>query len=278
MTKLTAERTAADSEAEKPIRERQLAAYYKALEYVEARRILEVGCGEGIGASIVARKSDSVVAVDYSEQALSHARSNYGARNIEFVQMEVPPIGFVDSSFDVVICFQMIEHLKKPGELVKEIGRVLRDDGIALIATVNKVESISANPYHVHEFSALEFEELLRTYFGSVEIYGILGDSLFMRYWRDNRAWVNTFMRVDVFNLAGRIPERLRKRLFDAASSLMRTNLRRRNPDLCNDITYKNFVFRQNKFEGCLDFFAVCQKTKLATERRPYDGNGASAR
>ncbi|MBI5119194.1 class I SAM-dependent methyltransferase [Candidatus Poribacteria bacterium] len=265
--KVTAERTAAHSGAEKPIRERQLAAYYRALGYVEGRRVLEIGCGEGVGASILAQKAGSLVAVDYSEDALRQARSHCGACNTQFSLMKVPPIDFADASFDTVICFQMIEHLEKPGDLVAEICRIMRDDGIALIATVNKDATISPNPYHVREFSADEFQTFLRKYFASVAMYGVFGDELFMRYWRSNRAWVNSFMRVDIFNLTSRIPERLRKRLFDAASRLMRVSLRRRNPELCGGITHENFLFRHDEFDGCLDLFTVCRKTKSETEK-----------
>jgi SAM-dependent methyltransferase len=164
----------------------------------------------------------------------------------------------------------MIEHLERPSELVAEIGRVLRNDGIALIATVNKDETISPNPYHVREFTADEFEKILTSHFAAVEMYGVFGDELFMRYWRNNRQWVNNFMRLDVFNLASRIPDGLRKRLFDAASRLMRVSLRRRDPDLCSNITHENFLFRRDEFDGCLDLFTVCRKTKGKTEKRRH--------
>jgi SAM-dependent methyltransferase len=238
-----------------------MAAYHRSREYVEGRRVLEIGCGEGIGASVLAEGAASVVAIDYSKEALRVARERYGAGNIEFTRMKIPPIDFPDMSFDAAVCFQMIEHLAEPGELVAEVGRVLRGGGIALFATVNKDETITDNPYHIHEFSAKDFEELLKVHFDTVEMFGVFGDELFTRYWQNNRRWANTFMRVDVFNLSARLPRALKQRLFDAASRLMRARLKRRDPELCLGITHENFIFRPDEFTGCLDFFAVCRRT-----------------
>jgi ubiquinone/menaquinone biosynthesis C-methylase UbiE len=255
------ERTPSENSAEKPMRERQMAAYHKALEYVQGRRVLEIGCGEGIGASILATKAASVVAIDYSEEALRTAQARYGGRNIEFALMKVPPIDFEDESFDVVISFQMIEHLEEPQGLITEIKRILRSEGAALLATVNKDEMLSNNPYHVHEFTALEFEEFVRKHFVSAELYGVFGDDLFMRYWENNRKWVRGVLRADVFNLSARLPLGLRKSVYDIANQFMRIFLKQRDPDLCNRITYRNLVFQADRLERSLDFFAVCRKS-----------------
>ena len=258
--KVSAERTPRDVAAEKPIRERQLAAYYKACEYIDECRVLEVGCGEGTGASLLARKACSVVALDYSIEALSAAQAGVDTSNVAFTLMKVPPIGFADMSFDAVVCFQIIEHFEHPEEPVKEIERVLRNSGLALFATVNKEETISDNPYHLHEFTAPEFDKLLRAHFDSVEMYGVFGDELFQRYWQKNRRWVDTFLRADIFGLSSRLPVGLKRRLFDIASRLMRARLNHGDPELCAGITHENFAFKRDEFAGCLDFFAVCRK------------------
>jgi len=257
----SAERTSSVAASERPVRERQMAAYRKALEFIEGRGVLEIGCGEGIGASILAEKASSVVGADYSDEALEFARAEYGEGKIEFKKMRVPPIDLPDASTDAVVCFQMIEHLERPDELVSEIERVLRDDGLALLATVNKEETLSDNPYHLHEFTAAEFLSLLEGHFGDVEMYGVFGDEVFRRYWESNRRWVSGFMRLDIFNLSERLPQGIKRRLFDIASSLMRSRLKGGDPDLCESITHENFLFRRDEYEGCLDFFAVCRKT-----------------
>ncbi|GAB4334669.1 MAG: hypothetical protein Kow0099_06840 [Candidatus Abyssubacteria bacterium] len=265
--KYSIERTPSENSAEKPMRERQMAAYHKALEYVHGRKVLEIGCGEGIGASILAQEAASIVAIDYSEEALETAHARYGGSNIEFRLMKVPPIHFNDGFFDVVISFQMIEHLEEPDGLVIEMKRTLRDDGTALLATVNKDEMLSNNPYHVHEFTPSEFERFVRKHFAYAELFGVFGDELFMQYWENNRKWVRSVMRADIFNLSARLPLRLRKPVYDVANQLMRVFLKQRDPHLCDRITHRNLIFRPNQLIGSLDFFAVCSKSlpKMST-------------
>jgi len=257
---ISAERTSTVADSERPIRERQLASYKEALKYIEGKRVLEIGCGEGIGASVLAEAASRVVAVDYSDNALQLAREKYGSDNIEFKSMKVPPLQFPDASVETVVCFQMIEHLAQPERLIQEIARVVSHGGLALIATVNKEETPSDNPYHLHEFTADELRELLERHFDTVEMWGVHGDELFMKYWTNNRRWVNNFMRLDVFNLSSRLPKWIKQRLFDAVSTLMRSRLKSGSPGLCESITHENFLFKLNECAGCLDFFAVCRK------------------
>ncbi len=261
-SKISAERTPVANPSEKPIRERQLSAYHRALTLVEGLRVLELGCGEGIGASLLVDKAASIVALDYSQEALDVAKKRYGNPGIQFRRSQVPPIDYPEGSFEAVVCFQMVEHLQNPKELLAEIRRVLTENGVALISTVNKEESISSNPYHLHEFTATEFKNLLEQHFPKVEMYGVFGDEVFTQYWRNNRRWVNNFMRLDVLHLAERLPQHLKVRLFDLSSRLMRNSLRRRNSHLCEGITHKNFLYRLNEYAGCLDFFAVCHNLK----------------
>jgi SAM-dependent methyltransferase len=201
-----------------------------------------------------------MVALDYSQEAINIARSRYGHCGVQFKLMKVPPIDFPECSFDAVVCFQMIEHLSEPEQLVVEIQRILVQNGIALFATVNKQETITENPYHLHEFTSAEFEGLLKKHFQTIDIFGVYGDEAFAKYWQNNRKWVTNFMRLDFLGLSRRLPRNIKARLFDAASRLMRAHLKQKNPELCSGITYKNFKFRPNEFSGCLDFFAVCRK------------------
>jgi ubiquinone/menaquinone biosynthesis C-methylase UbiE len=258
-TEYSGERTPSEDPAFQPVRALQLAAYHRALEYANGRRVLEIGCGEAVGTSILAAEAESVVALDYSRETLQAACQKHGDTTIEFVVMKVPPIDFADNSFDVIVCFQMIEHLEEPDGLVAEIKRVLHDRGVALFSTVNKEETLTENPYHVHEFGPHEFNDFLKSHFGHVQTYGVFGDELFMKYRQTNQRWVRALMRADIFNLVDRIPRALRRRLYDAAGRFMRIRLKRQNPALCESITHENFLFRPNEFDGCLDLFGVCR-------------------
>ena len=82
---------------------------------------------------------------------------------------------FRDDSLDVVVAFEVIEHLQGWRELLLESRRVLRDDGQLLVSTPNRPyyeKSRSApNPFHVHEFDYEEFRRELEAVFPSVTIF-----------------------------------------------------------------------------------------------------------
>ena len=59
-------------------------------------------------------------------------------------------------SFDLVVSFQVIEHLEDPTRYVDAIADLLRADGLALVTTPNLLMSDGVNPYHVHEYEADE--------------------------------------------------------------------------------------------------------------------------
>jgi len=160
----------------------------------------------------------------------------------------------------VVAMFQMVEHLDDPRYLLEEICRVLKDGGILLLSTVNKDESLSDNPFHPREFNREELQALLENHFTHVEFFGVFGDEKYDQYLEINKARVGKIMKLDVFDISSRIPLGLRKILYSVANRIMRMSLRNSCRELCDEISHKNFIFRRNETDGCLDFFVVCTK------------------
>src|ERR1700759_547587 len=73
------------------------------------RDVLEAGCGEGYGADLLAGVARQVVAVDYDEAAVAHVRSRYPS--VDFMRANLAELPLPDASVDVVVNFQVIEHL-----------------------------------------------------------------------------------------------------------------------------------------------------------------------
>ena len=81
--------------------------------------------------------------------------------HVEFHQAVVPPLAFAANSFDFVISFQVIEHIKQDVELVREVKRVLKPGGKFIVTTPNAPMSLTRNPWHVREYTAEQLQNLL---------------------------------------------------------------------------------------------------------------------
>lgn len=159
------------------IRQEHLHRYAWCLPLVEGKDVLDVASGEGYGSAMLASKARSVRGVDISHDAVNHAAERYASLdNLRYLQGSAAAIPLADDSVDVVVSFETIEHLLEQDEMVAEIRRVLRPDGILVMSSPNKeVYSDQAgyhNDYHVKELYLNEFQTLLEKYFPAVELSG----------------------------------------------------------------------------------------------------------
>ena len=97
-------------------------------------------------------------------------------------------VDFPDGSFDCVISFQVIEHIRRDEEFVREVSRVLRKGGVFVVSTPNAPMSLTRNPWHVREYTATQLTRLLRGSFSEVECRGVFGNDRVMEYYAANKA------------------------------------------------------------------------------------------
>lgn len=137
------------------------------------RRILDAGCGTGYGSALLAQGAGSVTGLDNSREAVEEARK--AAPEVRFFQGDCAAMGLRDDSVDVVVAFEVIEHLENWQGLLDEARRVLRADGQFIVSTPNRPEYAKTrdepNPFHVHEFDYAEFREALEAVFPHVTIF-----------------------------------------------------------------------------------------------------------
>jgi 2-polyprenyl-3-methyl-5-hydroxy-6-metoxy-1,4-benzoquinol methylase len=102
--------------------------------------VLDVGCGLGNDLSRFARAGSIAVGVDLSPRAVELARLNFAQRGLEgsFQVMDGEALDLPDESFDVVYCHTVLHFTPHPGRMVREIHRVLKKDGLAILMTVNR--------------------------------------------------------------------------------------------------------------------------------------------
>lgn len=99
-------------------------------------RVLDVGCGEGFFLAEANRAGMEVVGVEIVEQAIRLARGRVPHASLVVAAGEALP--FPDASMDYVTCLGTLEHFADPSAGAREVARVLRDDGWALIVVPNR--------------------------------------------------------------------------------------------------------------------------------------------
>jgi glycosyltransferase involved in cell wall biosynthesis len=130
-------------------------------------RVLDVGCGSGWGAARFADLGCRVAALDIDPAALRYARANHNRPGLDYLAMDGAAIGIPDGGFDLVTAFELIEHMPREASrnFVYEAYRVLADGGWLVgttpLAPGRKGRDHCRNPYHFHEYSLPEMEELL---------------------------------------------------------------------------------------------------------------------
>jgi 2-polyprenyl-3-methyl-5-hydroxy-6-metoxy-1,4-benzoquinol methylase len=173
---LTGERTLPDVPEENYWFRRHLVVYEWIARQLAGKRVLDMACGEGYGAEVLARTAAGVVGVDANPEAHEHARLRYRRENLRFVRDLVESFS---EQADAVVFLQTIEHLDDPARVLEHFGSLVGADGVVYLSTPNVLTlaprgaSRSGNPWHVHEYRAREFERLCRASFATVQMHGL---------------------------------------------------------------------------------------------------------
>ena len=155
-----------------------LATYKYCIPFVNRKRVLDYGCGSGYGTALISEHSLEVTGIDISSEAIEYAQSQYSAPNLKYMRIdpaEVAPLPFPDSSFDVVLSFQVIEHVQNVSAYLQEIDRVLVPGGKVIIATPDRSTRLFSfqkpwNMWHLREYSLEQLNETLSVYFAQVKL------------------------------------------------------------------------------------------------------------
>ncbi len=151
--------------------------YAIALELCRNKVVLDIASGEGYGSNMLANVALKVIGVDISDEAVNAANTKYAKKhnNLEFIRGSADSIPTTPGLFDVVVSFETIEHHDKHREMISEIKRVLKPDGLLVISSPDKLfysdKKGTTNPFHVKELYKDEFKSLLTDSFKNVELF-----------------------------------------------------------------------------------------------------------
>lgn len=144
---------------------------------VRNKIVLDAACGTGYGSDFLANTAERVYAIDINSEAINYAKDNYTKKNLNFKQGNINKLDFPNDYFDVVVSYETIEHVdgKTQECFLKEIKRVLKDDGILIMSTPNKKKFTDergvVTEFHIKEFYEQEYIDFISNQFKYQKMY-----------------------------------------------------------------------------------------------------------
>ncbi len=252
-TEITSDKILSDN----PLHHRLLSAYVFAEKYMSGD-VLELGCGEGRGIDIILERSKSFTAIDKISEVTERLSRKYP--NEKFISSSFPPLKNIENeSFDTLISFQVIEHIKNDKLFIKEIHRILKPGGKALISTPNISMTLTRNPWHVREYTSQQLIDLASRNFKKIIMKGINGNDKIKKYYDDNKKSVMKFKRLDIFNLEKYLPNFLYKIPYEFLNRMNRNKLQANDNSLVSSITTNDYSLENDNPKN-LDLFLILEK------------------
>lgn len=104
------------------------------------KRVLEIGCGNGADAYMMAKNGAKYVGVDITETAIEQTKLHLALNKLdgEFRVENAEALSFAEFSFDIVYSYGVLHHTARPDRAIKEVYRVLKMNGEAMIMLYHK--------------------------------------------------------------------------------------------------------------------------------------------
>lgn len=243
-----------------------VARYDFAKGYIQPGRLLDLACGTGYGCDLMQPICASdVFGMDIDQPALEQARGEYKSSTICFLSGSGTAIPFAGATFANITSMETIEHIADDHGFVRELARVLQENGVIVLTTPNRAYSERhgiVNPFHVREYYEPELLKLLNQYFGQVEIFHQgFGESFHERVKeysqkiQEQKKHLNPVLRFVI----DKIYRPLKKRIPARVTNFVIYRLLR--------VSYpqpqkKEIVISRESGEDCSNFVAVCHNPK----------------
>ena len=151
--------------------------YALASRYTFGRRVLDLASGEGYGSALLAANAAEVVGVDIDDATVAHASARYADRpNLRFTTGSItdPELLSDAGRFDVITCFEALEHVVEQDRLMRLVRERLAPGGVFFTSTPDVLvythEHGNRNPFHVKELTEPQFRALLGGSFEHVTV------------------------------------------------------------------------------------------------------------
>jgi len=226
--------------------------------------VLEVGCGEGYGTSLLSKNVAKIIGLDIDNKTILHASKKYESRNCIFKLYDGKNIPYSNDTFDVVISFHVIEHIKEDLNYISEIYRVLKKNGLLIITTPNRTYRLKPgqkpfNRFHVREYNPQELEKTLKNKFLDVKLWGISGTENINKLEIERIKKILRIISLDPFNFRRLIPESIKISII----KILKTNILIDNDDkksISLKYSLADYYIIKDHIEESLELLGICNK------------------
>lgn len=142
----------------------------------DIKRILDLGCGTGRFSVQLANLGINVVAADPSFTMLKQVELKDVTHKINLVNANGYTLPFKDNSFDACVCVNVINHVINYEDIIREINRILSDDGFMVMNFANSMGFYLPVSLYVNSFHKSLQENIYTKWFNYFEIKNILAD------------------------------------------------------------------------------------------------------
>lgn len=154
---------------------KKLSTFKEVIDGVKYKKILDVGCAGGTFTNNISSifPQAKITGIDIYPRAIEYGKNKYP--HINFILSDVHNLPFKNNTFDLIVCYETIEHIVNPLRALIEIKRVLKNDGSALIAMDSgsllfrivwyfweKSKGRVWQDAHIHPYNHKELESLIK--------------------------------------------------------------------------------------------------------------------
>ena len=168
-----------DPEVPNVVIREHLLRYVFAMEGIAGKNVLDIACGTGYGMYLLSFLAKSVSGYDYSKEAIDEAlKFPYrcdACLEIRNLEEDKPLSNHKHQTFDVITCFETIEHVSNPDILLKNIREAMSPGSVLYISTPNDLNHTDDNRWHKVHFDFYSLFHFLKDGFGdtaNIKLYG----------------------------------------------------------------------------------------------------------
>ncbi|WP_371803588.1 class I SAM-dependent methyltransferase [Candidatus Lokiarchaeum ossiferum] len=132
---------------------------------ISNKKILDVGCGDGVLSYFLYKENAFVSGIDSSELSINFAKLKTKNCNINFYHGSSNDLPFINEEFDIVVSSDVIEHVFDYNKFLSEIHRVVKKQGLVVISTPIRITEAPLDKMHFIEWFQNEYKELITKHF-----------------------------------------------------------------------------------------------------------------